>query len=804
MPDLTVSGTPITDALRALGVQGDGLSGESSFGTWEASTNLVTNGGFETNTTGWSAGSRFTIARSTEQAKFGGASCKATVAITDAGTGWGSAFRGLTITDVDHTQSVWIYVPSSWTGGAIRLEVADLTGVSGTTTTAANLALRDQWQRLSHTFNPDAADLLSTLRVVADNVKIGEFFYLDGWQVEAQPLATPYIHTDGATATRTAARVQAPASLLDETQGWVAMRVRIPWASASASTFFPGANPRFWYWGDDSNNRLGIFAQAGATDRLGFHRFASGAGGVRTVPCSWAAGDIVTIIARWTATVIGLSFNGAAFTDSANTSVPTFAASVTEIGTYIDGSQHGDIDVLWFACGTGTLTDQDAATIHAFGNTDKAPEDFNAAAPAAATTMTWAADTAAYLDEAFTILDPDATGASRGLLPHLRVDIDFTNDPTNATRVWTDVTADVRGDIRLTRGGRNHVLQRSEAGTLSLVLDNRAADYDPTNASSPHYPGVKRRRWMRVRGRIGVTDIPRWKGLIEGIRQHWPGAGHDATVEITASDATKVLALFDLEGLSYSSETTGTRIGHVLDDAGVTAYDLDTGQTTIVAAAAFAQGVSALSHLQQVEESENGILFAAGDGQIIFQDRHYRLLNSGTSLATIGDNDGEIPYREAELDLGDDDLWTIVSVTPDGGSPQTVTDAAAVDAHYETRLSRTILSSSAIEAQSAAEWLLQRFADSSPRVPSVELIGQRDPTTWPTILAAENSDRFTWTRRADAHTLEMDVFVERVADVISLNDWRVLLDLSPAEDQVGWVLGDPVYGLLGETTVLTY
>ncbi|MBA3736527.1 MAG: prepilin-type N-terminal cleavage/methylation domain-containing protein [Actinobacteria bacterium] len=61
---LTTSGGLITDATRATNTSGDGLGADSSFGVWEASTNEVTNGGFETNLTGWwNNGSGATLAR---------------------------------------------------------------------------------------------------------------------------------------------------------------------------------------------------------------------------------------------------------------------------------------------------------------------------------------------------------------------------------------------------------------------------------------------------------------------------------------------------------------------------------------------------------------------------------------------------------------------------------------------------------------------------------------------------------------------------------------------------------------------
>lgn len=388
--------------------------------------------------------------------------------------------------------------------------------------------------------------------------------------------------------------------------------------------------------------------------------------------------------------------------------------------------------------------------------------------------------------------------------PELLAEIDFTNDPTNPTRVWTDVSADVR-QLSYQSDGRNHELSRTDIGTLSALLDNRLGTYDPTNPSSPRYPGVKRKRWIRVSAVWAGVTYRRWTGLIEEWSQEWPAFGKDATVEISASSALSVLNLFDLDGLSYGAQATGTRTGAVLTSAGVTSYTVDTGASTVVAVGPFARDSAALSHLLDVEATENGRLFSAGDGSVRFQSRHYRLLNSSTSSGTIGDQAAEIRYRTGRLDLDDADLWNEVEVTPSGGTPETASDAASKLAHYTRRLNRDILSSSQAEALSAAQYLLALYADPSPRIPQVELIGASDTSKWPTILGAEISDRFTWIRRAVAHEIEQDVFVERYADSVAPGrDWRVTFQLSPAADQAGWVLGDPVYSLLGETTVLSY
>src|SRR3990167_6344341 len=78
--DLTFTGGLITDAVRTTAVEGDGLTPPAGVGIWPAATNLVTNGGFETNTTGW-VGTGGAINRYTSAAKFGTASARVEVTV---------------------------------------------------------------------------------------------------------------------------------------------------------------------------------------------------------------------------------------------------------------------------------------------------------------------------------------------------------------------------------------------------------------------------------------------------------------------------------------------------------------------------------------------------------------------------------------------------------------------------------------------------------------------------------------------------------------------------------------------------
>lgn len=396
MPSLTVSGNEITDATRAANVQGDGLAADSSFGIWEATTNLCTNGGIETNTTGWGTAGA-TISRSTANYKFGTASisCTTNGSVIREGCYWtndGTAMSGIAAGDIV-TVSVWVKATS---GRTMQLEAVprsggtNLSGVVVVPFTTTGL-----WQRITAT--------TAVLPATADNVAFTVYnqtsiqvhtFNVDGAQVEEQPLATPYVHTDGASATRSAARVQGPVSLIDETQAWLAMRVRMGWASTAC----PTTDPNFFLWGENSGNDSLQLLWNVATQSWRIGRASAAVFTVADIATTaFAAGDLLTLVFKWVAARLDLSVNGGVFAGVAGANIPVLAATTFDIGssgTVLAGSREIDSEILWVAAGTGTLSDADAAAINAFGNTDPGIAAFPGQAK-----MMWPAVTSEYLEK---------------------------------------------------------------------------------------------------------------------------------------------------------------------------------------------------------------------------------------------------------------------------------------------------------------------------------------------------------------------------------------------------------------------
>lgn len=131
-------------------------------------------------------------------------------------------------------------------------------------------------------------------------------------------------------------------------------------------------------------------------------------------------------------------------------------------------------------------------------------------------------------------------------IPTVTVEVDFTSDVLAATPSWTDVTSYVRA-WSCTRG-RNHELQRIDAGTATLTLDNPDGRFTPGNAAGTYYPNVVPRRrlrisavWSAVTYRLFTGYIQSWKLIPGGWPDKW------SQVEVAATDAFLILSGIPLE-----------------------------------------------------------------------------------------------------------------------------------------------------------------------------------------------------------------------------------------------------------------
>lgn len=396
--------------------------------------------------------------------------------------------------------------------------------------------------------------------------------------------------------------------------------------------------------------------------------------------------------------------------------------------------------------------------------------------------------------------------------PTLAIEIGWVDPPltANASTTWTDITASVISFS--TRRGRSSALDRIEAGTATVVLENADRRFDPTFAASPYYPDVKPIRKIRIIAIYSAVAYYLFSGYVESWPPDWPG-GLNATTTIRCVDAFKYFALKKLNG-AYAAEFVGDSINTWLGN-----IDWPMADTTVHNAASQVQAgtfvnTPALTHFQNAAEVESGIFFMGPNGNATFHNRHYRLTNSLSSQATFDDTAAAaLPWLHVTSAYDDENIWNEVRVTRTGGTEQVATDTASQDEYFTRTLPKNLPLLTDAEALSLAQWLVGVYATPIFRFTSVTLDGNMVDALWPHMLGRAISERITITQRPPpiGVAITQQCFIESIAHAVTTDDsgtkWYTTFGLSSAEGAAGggyWVLDSATYSVLDSTTKLAY
>lgn len=382
--------------------------------------------------------------------------------------------------------------------------------------------------------------------------------------------------------------------------------------------------------------------------------------------------------------------------------------------------------------------------------------------------------------------------------------IAFATAPFAVTPTWVDVSADVL-EFATTRG-RQQMLDRIEAGTLTLTLNNAGGHYWKDNAAGDYYPDVDVAKRINLRATYNSITYDLFTGFISSWTPQWRGGGgRNPVMVVRAVDLLRNMSLFELPAAGYAQQRSDVRYGAVLDSIGWPAADrdLNVGQSTMIATGALAN-VKAQAHMETVQESELGIGFVAGDGDVQFHDRHARLKSPYlASSATFGAF-GTMFFADVELTDDDQYIRNDIRITRDGGTEQIATDATSITDYGQRTLSRqSLLMTTDGEALDQADFLLSRYKDSRLRAKSMTILpGRAESDLYPKVLSYDLSRRITLTID-QADIIDREYHIEGVshqADAVQRR-WVTRWQLSDADSQDYWVLGTST---LGETTRLAY
>lgn len=243
-----------------------------------------------------------------------------------------------------------------------------------------------------------------------------------------------------------------------------------------------------------------------------------------------------------------------------------------------------------------------------------------------------------------------------------------------------DVSTYVTGQLQLTRG-RSRETDQYTTGSLTLTLRNESRIFDPTNTSSPLYPGIVPRAPVS----LFLAGVQIFGGYVDDYQLGYiqPNV---ATVTISCLDGMTLLATANLINYTAAQETSGQRISHVLSRSEV-GYEAPTSiaNGVMTLQSSLQNAVSALSHCQAAEASEAGMLFCDQTGTLTFLDQTAipaavdAAPNGSLTFTDTGNsfNGPAIPYTDVGLLSATTLLFNQIQGTRTGGTQQQADDVAS-------------------------------------------------------------------------------------------------------------------------------
>lgn len=121
--------------------------------------------------------------------------------------------------------------------------------------------------------------------------------------------------------------------------------------------------------------------------------------------------------------------------------------------------------------------------------------------------------------------------------------------PPISSVTWVEVTDWVRSVT--TSRGRSNEFDAFQAGTATIVFDNRTSVFTPSNVSSPVYPGVSVRTAVKIEAEYASVTYPVYQGFVVDWDFTFPAVGRDAVVAARCVDMLAMLAQIDLPDTAH-------------------------------------------------------------------------------------------------------------------------------------------------------------------------------------------------------------------------------------------------------------
>jgi len=363
--------------------------------------------------------------------------------------------------------------------------------------------------------------------------------------------------------------------------------------------------------------------------------------------------------------------------------------------------------------------------------------------------------------------------------------------------IFYDVTDRVR-TFSVNRGkGRRFANFRSGGATIEFNNHDRA--FDPLYPDSPFAGNIIPRREIRV----SMGTAVQFTGWIDDWDLTYSPDGNSIAGAV-ATDAFTFLANQKLTAGTPVQETTGERISTTLSDPEVgwaaDLRDIDTG-TVDVGTQEIQASTNALTYMQKVAETENGLFFVDKQGRVAFRDGVQA--PSSADLVTF-DQGNNIPYRNIGIIYGSELLYNEVTIANSGGGTAVATSPSSQGEYGIRQLTITdLLGATDEQSVDLALKLVDLYSEPEYRVETLEVgLHDLDTADQDTVLGIELGSvcKIEFTPNGIGDPIERFVSVIRIEHSVRVDRHFVTFGFQEIK-YLSLVLDDAVFGKLDEGTL---
>ena len=362
-----------------------------------------------------------------------------------------------------------------------------------------------------------------------------------------------------------------------------------------------------------------------------------------------------------------------------------------------------------------------------------------------------------------------------------------------------DNTADI---VYLGPYGRlYHVVLATDTTNMYTYVNNELRQTQTLTVGTSNYASTQTANTVMVtseKAATGTSDV-----AINHVSFH--------TSALTAGDVTALYLTGLLAFGAGYNDRGGARIGRILDEIGfpAAARTLSTGKT--IHGPYLPDSGDAMERIREVERAEQGIVYIAADGDVVFRDRQWMWTDADSGVIISDDGTaGDVHFASMVVDGATvESLRNSVTTSYGGVGGVTQRDTTSSDRYGKSHVlveAPTITTSR--QASRLSEYVVREGKDPRSRVTSVDC-AIRQPTTAQTQIQFDDLLQLSIGQTVTIqHTpLGVGTQVVRVGSMqgvqhrITSDQWYVTLYLSPAPTDYNsapyLTLGDATYGKIG-------